>query len=189
MMIDIHLVAIVLCSVLAVPAFAQNVMADTEQLAKVVAIDVRILTSFTAGSPCEPDADTLTTEAELILRQSGIAVTKSSYTLQDLLHADITLDERADAHQRMPHWFVAQFVGVELPGGCATSFYFSLYRREVTADLSRTTGTPGFVHAFTRPVGIWTGPTRDAQNTIRQLVRETTTSLADEILKARQQKP
>ena len=50
MMINIHLVAIVLCSVLAVPAFAQNVMADTEQLAKVVAIDVRILTSFTAGS-------------------------------------------------------------------------------------------------------------------------------------------
>ena len=181
-----YFVFVAVLLLLATPANAQNVMADTDQLAKVVAVDVSMLTSFTAGNPCEPNTDTLTTEAELILRQSGIAVTKSSYTLLDLLLADIPLEERAKAHQRMPHWFVAQFVGVETLGGCAVSFYFSLYRREVTADLGRTTSTPGFVHAFAQPVGIWTGPAQAAQETIRRRVRETTTFLANEILKARQ---
>ncbi len=135
---------------------------DPVQLKKVEVVEVEIGDSVMGG--CLPRPAVLKTEAELILRRSGIKVAAglNSHTLE------ITA------------------IGYELQranktptGTCVASLTSLLWRGEFLSDQSY-----GLVFA-SKSTSILTGPKEGFQNQLRDVVNELVTDLANEILKAR----
>lgn len=138
-------------------AYGQYV--DGAQLAKVSEINVRIANDL-EDRDCLFDPDTLETEAELVLRRSGIAVRES--------HVG-------------NHIFMISIAGYKTSNDlCVASYQLDLYKWEALLDFSA-----GFVYSFFNS-GVMSGSPSDFQDRLRSRVNETTTALANEILKARQ---
>ena len=144
--------------VISIPERASGQYTSAMQLSKVSAIHVYVEDSVDADD-CLSNPDTLQTEAELVLRRSGIAVT---YGLDS-------------------HSFSISIVGYQTRSSlCVVSYRVQLWKSEVLRDT-----TIGIVESFSRS-GVMTGPHTDMQDRLRSRVNEYTTELANEILKARQ---
>jgi len=111
------------------------------------------------------DEDMLRASAELILRRSGITVTGPG-------------DPQA-------HVFEIAVTGVPPTRdgyGCAVAYTFELWRREPLRSRAAT----GIVVSFVRSGIVVRGSPYDMREELRQLTNRHTTTLANEILKARQ---
>ena len=136
---------------------------DEDQLPKVKGIWV--FTEDNVVDGCLPSPGVLTTEAELILRRSGIRVKRN-------LNFHILAIGATG--------FELQQVGTGRgAGACAASLVLKLYNIEELLD-----GSIGQVTAGSRS-GIYVGPKDSFQNYLREKVNESVTELANEILKAR----
>ena len=137
------------------------------------------------GTTCKPDAEALTTEAELILRRSGITVdddAKLYRAASDVLISDTsTEEERRQARILYPHSLSIGTASVYVGGRCAVSYSIELARSEVTVL------GPIVRAIYFNSGGVWSGPSNAVSSSIRETVRSSITELANEILKARQE--
>lgn len=138
------------------PASAQY--ASKNQLANVTAVNVFVGDDVKDG--CLPQPNALKTEAELILRRSGIKIAEDSLTI---------------------HTLSISIVGFAINGGCSASVGTQLYKFEHLAN-----GTSGLVEAYSFS-GILAGSKSGFQQQLRTDINQRVTSLANEILKARGQ--
>lgn len=154
------IVAFLAISVLPVSdARARNFL-DAARLAKVVAINVIVEDLVKDG--CLPRPDALKSEAELILRRSGIQV--------------------LDDAQRDRETLVLSPLGNVLSGGsdiCVVTLEVNLVRYEYLSDESS-----GLVMRFAS-TGLNWGPKAGSQERLRTVVNKIVTDLTNEILKAR----
>ena len=147
---------------------------DSDQLAKVGAVVVESpnLTFRARDVTCRPNANSLADEVELVLRSAGIAVVSEREALA--LSSELP----------RPHWFQISLLGDSVTmlsaTRCAVPYRVLLYRYEVPIE-----GSVGRMIAFEN-FGIWTGGTQYVAQGLRDLVRNETVALANEILKARQ---
>lgn len=134
---------------------------DQDQLAKVKEIRVFVEDNVTDG--CLPRPIVLRTEAELILRRSGIR-----------------LESSLDSHMLLikATGFELKQVGTPI-GACTASLDVELRNVEVLSD-----GSSGLVEGSSAG-GTYVGPKELFQNYLREQVNEWVTELANEILKAR----
>ena len=134
---------------------------DEHQLARVERIHLLLEDGVKDG--CLPRPDVLKTEAELILRRSGIQVEagRDSHTLQ-----------------LTPTGFQMKTRGQPLEA-CAASLSVELWRFETLSDQSF-----GLVQASTSTY-LFVGPKETFQDELRRIVNEHVSELANEILKAR----
>ena len=136
------------------------------------------------GTTCKPDAEALTTEAELILRRSGITVDDnrqlSRAASEVLTSAVATEDEKRQARLLYPHSLGINSAAVYLGRRCAVSWSMELYRAEATKLEALVQAT------YFSIGGVWSGPPNAVTSSILESVRKNTTELANEMLKARQ---
>ena len=130
---------------------------EEKQLAKVAEIKVAVADHAKDG--CLPRPGILKTEAELILRRSGLQVD------DDALRDTLLLTP----------------LGSEIPstGACAVTLEIKLAKYELLSDESY-----GLVLSFARTSLHW-GPKAGLQEQLRTAVNQLVTELANEILKAR----
>jgi hypothetical protein len=129
---------------------------DEEQLPKVQAIQVAV--DADAGTGCLDNPEALKTEAELVLRQSGIKVVED-YS---------------------GHFLGITSTGFALTDGCVATIRLQIYNFEALAD-----GTFPLVEAANQS-GLYKGPKGGFPQQLREAVNEFVSELANEILKARQ---
>lgn len=150
--------AVVLICLATSPATSSN--GYPEQLRKVKTVSVFVEDGVKGG--CLPNPNVLKTEAELILRRSGVKV-----------KAELDLWE---------HNLYINVAGGPRPGtSCAALLSIELIRNEVLRD-----GTIGAVLAYGSG-GVLTGGKSGFQQFLRETVNEYISDLANEILKARQE--
>ena len=130
---------------------------NSAQLVKVEAVKVKVEETVAGG--CLDNPDVLKTEAELVLRRSGIKVvedTSGHYLNITVISNAITAD------------------------ACAASLDLQVYGFETLTD-----GTLGLVEA-TSQSGLHSGPKGGFPQQLREQVNAKVSKLANEILKARQ---
>ena len=176
----------VLLALNAAPSWAAVVdIADRMQLSRVISVDVGVVA--TRGTPgCRVDPKALQTEVELILRRSGILVVEPPYgSLYDImLSLDLSDEERAAAQLALPHWFRVSIVAVGNRHVCALAHTSQLLRQEMAGI--GTAPMPGYVVPFSTGLGTVIGSPDYVSEAVEREVRGIATSLANEILKARQ---
>ena len=146
-----------------VPHTVHSQFASTIQLAKVSTI--RVSTNISVDDDfddCAPDLAVLKTEAELVLRRSGIVVVEDDSSRHVF---DINLIGLQDQNSRL----------------CVMAYGYQLWRAETLRD-----GSSGIVESFTSN-GVMTGPGYNMQDRLRNQTNQAATALANEILKARQE--
>ena len=126
------------------------------RLAKVVAVQVEVEADVIDG--CLDNPDVLKTEAELVLRRSGIKV------VEDNSGIFLTIEVIAQA----------------ITGGCSAHIGLQTYGFEALTD-----GTFGLVTAADQG-GVRWGPKGGFHHQMRETVNAAASKLANEILKARQ---
>ena len=129
----------------------------SQQLAKVEAIKVQVSAIVKDG--CLDTPDVLKTEAELVLRRSGIKVVEVTYS---------------------GHYLNIHVTGYAITGGCAVSLDLQVYDVEGLTD-----GTVGLVEAASQGA-LHSGPKGSFPQQLREQVNAKVSKLANEILKARQ---
>lgn len=139
-----------------VPALAQGYF-SSDQLPKVKAVFVLVEDGVSGG--CLPSANVLKVEAELVLRRSGIAV--------------------LDTQTGNPHVLDITTNGFAIRGGCTGKLDIALWRFERLVD-----GTSGLVEAASVG-GIVADANDKFQQHLREVVNESVSRIANEILKAR----
>ena len=160
-------VSLILLVLLATPAAGQN-FSDAEQLSKVKAVRVVVIDHVRDG--CLPNADALKTEAEQVLRRSGIEVVETD--------------------DGTPHQLLIAIVGGEMKrkgekgpiplGACTAGVATNLLRDEYLKN-----GSVGRVQAFM--IMGYTFVMKDQfQQQLRAIVNEYVSVLAKAIVTARQ---
>ena len=144
--------------VISTPERTSGQYTSAMQLSKVLAIQVSVYDSVDADD-CLSNPNTLQTEAELVLRRSGI-----------------TVADRLDSHS-----LAISIFGYQTPSDlCIVSYRVQLWKSELLYD-----NTLGIVESFLR-AGVMSGPHSDMQDRLRSRINEYATELANEVLKARQ---
>lgn len=162
--IAISLIVLVL---LTIPAVGQN-FSDAEQLSKVKAVRVVVIDHVRDG--CLPNADALKTEAEQVLRRSGIKVVETK--------------------EGTPHQLLINMVGGEMKrkgekgpipmGACTAAVATNLLRDEYLRN-----GSVGRVQAFM--IMGYTFVMKDQfEQQLRAIINEYVSALANAIVTARQ---
>jgi hypothetical protein len=129
---------------------------DEDQLPKVQAIQVAV--DADAGTGCLDNPEALKTEAELVLRQSGIKVVEDD----------------------SGHYLTIEVIGFAITEGCVAHISLQTYDFETLAD-----GTFGLVEAANQGT-LSKGPKGGFPQQLRETVNGDVSALANEILKARQ---
>ena len=145
----------VLIFVISMPHPTSGQSAFDTQLAKVTTIHVEIIDDVDNDN-CVSDPNTLRTQAEFVLRRSGIAVGDEGDLNHDLL---ISINGRQLQN-----------------GSCVVSYRVALWRFETLFDSS-----VGLVLSFEEG-GVMGGPPSNLQDRLRSQVDQSTTALANEIL-------
>jgi hypothetical protein len=130
---------------------------NPSQLAKVEAVKVAVEANVTGG--CLDNPDVLKTEAELVLRRSGIKVVEDN----------------------SGHYLTIEVAGYAIIGGCSARYDVQTVDYEALTD-----GTAGVVLAA-QMGGLRSGPKGGFPQQLREAVNEEVAELANETLKARQQ--
>lgn len=135
------------------------------------------------GTTCTPNTRALTAEAELILRRAGITVDDDKKLYRSAVDARISgsPEEKRRAAILLPHSLYITTTGVHIGGRCAIGRSIELVRFEPTA-----LGAAVMATYFTQD-GVWSGPPSAVNSALREIVQEHVTTLANEILKARQE--
>ena len=174
-------VVLVLATLTSRPALGQFI--DPDQLTRVASVGVDIALTVDEGHiDCRPDTRALATEAELVLRRSGIRT------------IDLDREQVWGTHR-----LTVSIVGLpstigRVTYGCAFAAQFSLTRMEALMDLAAETPTAAFaspsiglVVAFDASYVVTTGRgSTAATDTLVTAANRGTSALANEILKARQ---
>ena len=130
---------------------------DEDQLPKVQAIKVTVAED--AGKGCLDNPEALKTEAELVLRQSGIKVVEDN----------------------SGHYLAITVIGFAMTEGCVAYINLQTYDFETLAD-----GTLGLVEADNQGT-LSKGSKGGFPQQLREQVNKMASKLANNILKARQQ--
>lgn len=157
------LLAAIVLVITAEPAGAQHV--SEEQLTKVKALKIVVYDDTSGG--CAPDPDVLKTEAELILRRSGIKVTESLSA-----HPIHAMNIHANGYP-VSHGLSVRSLS------CVVRLDVKVWKNERLMD-----GTFGVVTAYENG-RVLTYPKDGMPQFLRLVVNEQVTHLANEILKAR----
>ena len=172
------------------PASAQYTQPG--QLAKVRAVFV--VAELSGDSSCLPTEVEVKAEAELVLRRAGLTVVdaRQNYSAIEVvremaaaLNADTSADVNAMFHVPMlnrPHQLVVSFVALDTGRGCAVSSAIELWRIEPLLGSDPT--DMALAVAF-KDLQLLTGPD-DMPNRLRTRTNAAATTIANEILKARE---
>ena len=136
------------------------------------------------GTTCRPNRGTLNAEAELILRRAGIVVDDDGQLYRAASDAKVssttTHEEKQRAALLQPHSLYISTVSVHIGGRCAVGRSIELARFETT-ELGALVKATYFYHS-----GVWSGPPHAVSGSMREVVQEGVTTLANDILKAKQ---
>ena len=137
-----------------------------------------------SGTTCRPDVEALATEAELILRRSGIVVddNRKLYRAASdaIVSATTTEEERRQARLLSPHSLGIYSTAIYAGNRCAISWSVELYRMEFTELDAAVKAT------YFNTSGVWSVTPSDVTDALLESVEKQTTKLANEMLKARQ---